>query len=107
MPRAWFDGIAGLMGVLGRLDLEPLLPRIVAPTLVIGAELDGVFPVENSRALATAIAGARLEILEGAGHGAVVEAPERVLELVEAFLEPRSGSGPPQAVPAGVTGGAR
>lgn len=86
MPREWFEGIAGLMAALATLDLEDLLPRISSPTLIVGAELDRVFPVENSRALSEAIPGAKLEILQGVGHGAVVEAPDRVISLVEDFL---------------------
>lgn len=92
MPRAWFDDLAGLMKALGTLDLGDVLPRITAPTLVIGAELDRTFPIENSRALARAIPGSRLEILEGVGHGAVVEAPGRIVELVREFLS-ASGDG--------------
>ena len=93
MPREWFEAVAGLMAALGTLDLDGLLPRIAAPTLVIGAALDRTFPVDNSRALAAAIRGARLEILDGVGHGAVVEAPELIVALVEGFLRTTAGDG--------------
>ncbi len=86
MPRWWLDGVAGLMKALGTLDLAAVLPHIQAPTLVIGAGLDRTFPIENSRALAGAIPRSRLEILEGVGHGVVVEAPERIVALAEEFL---------------------
>ncbi len=86
MPRAWFGDLAGLMKALGTLELGEILPRIAAPALVIGAELDRTFPIENSRAIARAIPRSRLEILEGVGHGAVVEAPGRIVALAEEFL---------------------
>lgn len=86
LPLPFFEGVAGLMRALDTLDLGDELPRITAPTLVIGAELDRVFPVEHSRAIARAIPGARLEIIEGAGHAAVVETPEAFARLVAEFV---------------------
>jgi pimeloyl-ACP methyl ester carboxylesterase len=43
--------------------------RITAPTLVIHGTADPMFPPEHGRALAAEIPGARLLLLEGAGHG--------------------------------------
>lgn len=85
-PRPYFAGIASIMHALRGLDLESRLPRITAPTLVIGAGLDRTFPPEHSRAIAEAIPGARLEILENCGHAAVVEDPSRVVELLREFV---------------------
>ncbi|MCM2317454.1 MAG: alpha/beta hydrolase [Thermoanaerobaculia bacterium] len=84
-PRQYFAGIASIMQALRGLDLESRLPRIAAPTLVVGAGLDRTFPPEHSRAIAMAIPGARLEIVDECGHAAVVEAPERIVELLLAF----------------------
>jgi pimeloyl-ACP methyl ester carboxylesterase len=86
LPLSFFEGVAGLMRALDTLDLADELPRITAPTLVIGAALDRVFPVEHSQAIASAIAGARLEIIEGAGHAAVMETPETFARLVTEFV---------------------
>jgi len=85
-PRPFFSGIASIMDALLGLDLESRLPRIAAPTLVIGAALDRTFPIEHSRAIAAAIPGARLEILEDCGHAAVVEDPARVVALLAGFV---------------------
>ncbi|MGE0452335.1 MAG: alpha/beta fold hydrolase [Vicinamibacteria bacterium] len=85
MPRAWFEALAGLLESLRGLDLRPLLGAIRCPTLVVGAELDLTFPPERSRALAAAVPGARLEIVPGAGHALVVEAPEALLRVVREF----------------------
>jgi pimeloyl-ACP methyl ester carboxylesterase len=45
------------------------LSSITAPTLVIHGSADPMFPVDHGRALANAIADARLLTLDGAGHG--------------------------------------
>jgi pimeloyl-ACP methyl ester carboxylesterase len=45
------------------------LGTIRVPTLVIHGSADPMFPLGHGRALATAIAGARLLVLDGAGHG--------------------------------------
>ncbi len=86
LPPTFFEGLAGLMRALETLDLAGALPRITSPTMIGGAELDMVFPVDHSRSLADAIAGAELEIIEGSGHAAIVEATDRVLSLLHRFL---------------------
>jgi len=82
LPRAFFAGSAAILGLLEDLDLTPLLGHITAPTLVIGGAADRVFPPEHSRAIADLIPGARLEIIEGTGHGLLFERADRVLELL-------------------------
>jgi pimeloyl-ACP methyl ester carboxylesterase len=47
---------------------EPL-SSIAAPTLVVHGTADPMFPLEHGEALAEEIPGARLLLLEGAGHG--------------------------------------
>lgn len=86
LPLSFFDGIAGIMRTLRETHLSDAFPRIVAPSLVIGAALDQTFPVEHSRAIAQKIAGARLVVLEGSGHAAVVEATEAVIRETRSFL---------------------
>jgi pimeloyl-ACP methyl ester carboxylesterase len=45
------------------------LSSITAPTLVIHGTADPMFPLDHGRALADEIPGARLLVLNGAGHG--------------------------------------
>jgi pimeloyl-ACP methyl ester carboxylesterase len=68
-------------------DGVPLLGRIRVPTLVIGGADDQVTPPERSRELADGIPGARLEILEQAGHQAPLEQQARFRELLVGFAE--------------------
>jgi 3-oxoadipate enol-lactonase len=86
LPPSFFAGIGSIMQALLGLDLEARLPRITAPALVIGAALDRTFPPEHSHAIAAAISGAQLEILEECGHAAVVEAPARFADALRAFV---------------------
>lgn len=49
--------------------VHPPLSSITAPTLVIHGTADPMFPLAHAEALAEAIPGARLLLLDGAGHG--------------------------------------
>ena len=69
-----------------RFDASGRVGRISSPTLVIhGAEDRYVLP-SNARALAEAVPGARLRVLEGAGHLVFVERAAEVNREVLAFL---------------------
>lgn len=68
-----------------RLDLRGLLPRVTAPTLVIGNAKDATVPVDLTRALAEGIAGSVYVELDS-GHITFAEQPEQFLETVLAFL---------------------
>jgi 3-oxoadipate enol-lactonase len=65
-------------------DTNMRLEQLAVPTLVIHGTEDQMLPVENGRLIAARIPGARLEILEGAGHLFFWEQPERSAELVRA-----------------------
>ncbi|GIU99761.1 MAG: alpha/beta hydrolase [Actinomycetota bacterium] len=73
---------AALEGMAERPDSTPDLPRISVPTLVITSSEDQLIPPDVSRAMAEAIPGARLEVLEGVGHLSNLEAPERFNALL-------------------------
>ncbi|MFL6025065.1 MAG: alpha/beta fold hydrolase [Marmoricola sp.] len=62
------------------------LPTLVAPTLVLAGEVDIVVPPENSRILAAAIPGARLELVPGAGHQVFTDQEHVAAGLVIDFL---------------------
>lgn len=68
-----------------KTDLTDALPRITVPTLVlVGAKDKANQP--GARALADGIEGARLRIVEGAGHALNVEAPGELVEILQDFL---------------------
>jgi pimeloyl-ACP methyl ester carboxylesterase len=70
-----------LQAVMG-FDAAARLRDVEAPTLVLHGTEDRVVPPANAELLARAIAGARLERLEGAGHMFWWEQPRRSAELV-------------------------
>jgi pimeloyl-ACP methyl ester carboxylesterase len=67
--------------------LRRWLSRIAVPTLVLWGGSDGVVTPAYGRAYAEAIPGARLEIIEGAGHHPEIEQPAAFVERVAAFLK--------------------
>lgn len=54
------------------------LSSITAPTLVIHGTADPMFPMEHGKATAEEISGARLLLLEDAGHGVYPADWERI-----------------------------
>ncbi|MCK5505064.1 MAG: alpha/beta hydrolase, partial [Thermodesulfovibrionia bacterium] len=52
-------------------DFSPLLGRIRAPTYIIWGAEDEVAPVRTGKALAARLPGAKLEIIEEAGHNSI------------------------------------
>ncbi|NYH98959.1 alpha/beta fold hydrolase [Cupriavidus plantarum] len=69
-------------------DLRPRLGGIAARTLVIVGREDWVCPPRASRALARGIPGARLVVLDDAGHFTFSETPAAFLDAVVGFLPP-------------------
>ncbi|WP_425403516.1 alpha/beta fold hydrolase [Hwanghaeella sp.] len=60
---------------------------IKAPTLLVAGDKDPVAPVAMGKALASAIAGARLEVIPDVAHWMMMEAPGRTATLLEEHLE--------------------
>ena len=58
------------------------LSSITAPTLVIHGTADPLFPMEHGKALAEEIPGARLLLLENAGHGVYRADWERIADAI-------------------------
>jgi len=65
------------------------LRRISVPTLVIAGSEDVLVPGFHAEQVAASIPGARLEVLEGAGHAVTIESADRVNELVAEFARRR------------------
>lgn len=59
---------------------------IGAPTLVMAGAEDVVIPSENATILASAVAGARLELFPGAGHAFMAQEAQRASRSICAFL---------------------
>jgi magnesium chelatase accessory protein len=82
--------IAGTIGMMASWDLEPLkrdLPGLAVPLRLIHGDGDTAIPLAKAREAAALVPGARLEVLEGLGHLAHEEAPERVAGMIVDFVE--------------------
>jgi pimeloyl-ACP methyl ester carboxylesterase len=71
---------------INRADRRPGLASIAVLTLVACGAEDRVCPPELSREIAAAIPGARLEIVERAGHYLTLDQPQFVAELLAEWL---------------------
>jgi pimeloyl-ACP methyl ester carboxylesterase len=69
--------------------LTPELHRITAPTLVVGGGKDEVAGAAGSVIISRQIPGARLEILQDAGHGTYRQARDEYRALLLDFLRER------------------
>jgi 3-oxoadipate enol-lactonase/4-carboxymuconolactone decarboxylase len=75
---------------IAEMDQRADLARIAAPTMVIGASGDVASPPEHQREIADRIPGARLAIVDDAGHLITYEQPAQVAALL---LEHFRGAG--------------
>jgi pimeloyl-ACP methyl ester carboxylesterase len=57
-----------LMAIMASGDRTGELCRIVCPTLVIHGRDDKLMPASAGEAVARAVAGSRIELIEGMGH---------------------------------------
>ena len=92
LPEVWFRGLVAILSSVEGFDATPRLSSIRCPVLVLAGERDTMFPPEQSRALADAIPGARLEIVPGAPHGMVVENPGTTARILLDFLSGASNA---------------
>lgn len=74
--------IMAQMGAIAAHDTSARLSRLQMPTLIVHGDADDLIPVHNAHVIAGHLPGARLEILEGAGHLFFWEEPLRSAELV-------------------------
>ncbi len=82
-PRAWRSFEIEQRALLRDLPaLERRLHEIRAPTTIVSGTADTVVPPRASRLLAEQIPGARLELLEGAGHLLPHRHPDAVARAV-------------------------
>jgi pimeloyl-ACP methyl ester carboxylesterase len=70
-------------------DLQTLLPRVRAPTLLIWGARDTLVTKEGREVLRTGIAGARVRIFDSLGHDLFWEDPSAVSSAITDFLAVR------------------
>ena len=70
-----------------RTDLSKRLPEIACPTLFVHGTRDALVPARASERAASLVPGARLALIEGAGHLPMRETPEAFHAALRGFLE--------------------
>lgn len=73
-------------GFLRTYDIRDQLPKITAPTLVIGARHDWICAPEFSEEIVALIPNSDLRIFEHSGHGVRADEPEALLDAIAGFI---------------------
>ena len=84
IPR---DVIYGDFSACDAFDVMHRLGEITAPAVVICGTADAMTPVKYSTYLRDHISGARLHLVEGAGHMVMLERPDAVAKALAGLLE--------------------
>ena len=79
-------GFRAMARSLAEADLRDVLPRIDVPTLLLYGDQDVRAPLSVGEDLHAAISTSTLVVIPGVGHMISVEAPERFIAEVRAFL---------------------
>ncbi len=82
------EGVAGAqLAMSQRPDSTGDLQGLQIPTLVVHGTEDQLIPVSEAKAMAEGIPGAKLALIEGAGHMVNMEQPVAFNEAVQEFLD--------------------
>jgi pimeloyl-ACP methyl ester carboxylesterase len=73
------------LGLLANDEIDHL-HDIAVPTIVVVGSRDLLTPLRSAKRIATAIDGAELHIVAGAGHQLMMENPEELAALLEALV---------------------
>ncbi len=80
------EGMLPMLHAFADADLTDVLGEVAVPTLLLYGDADQRSPRPVAESLASAIPGARLVLVEGAGHDVHVEAPDVFDHEVRTFL---------------------
>ena len=89
------------MELVRRLDIVDQLGRVESPTLVSVGMLDPVTPVAAAEEVVDALPEGigQLEVIEGAGHWARKDAPDRFWPIIIEFIDSATIREPPTRKP--------
>lgn len=82
-----FEMFLRMLREAGEHTAEDLLPKILAPALVVAGNRDSFTPYQISQAMAEAIPGGEFVLIEGGTHVLPLEERERVGSTIAAFLK--------------------
>ena len=85
LSRANIDVLYNDLAACDKLNLTKEIAKIAVPTLVICGAEDKMTPPDFSRQIAGSISGAKLCLIEGAGHMVMMEKPKEFNEALTNF----------------------
>jgi len=88
--EVWTDLAPSLL----EMDLVHALEHVTAPTLVLVGDVDRLTPPTSAEAMVRVLPDARLHVIEGAGHCAMLERHDEFDGAIEALLRDLSASDP-------------
>ena len=72
--------------IADNMDQTAALPQIGCPTLIVHAAQDGFFNLGSAKFIQQSIPGAHLTVVPASGHLAMVEQPEAITALLQAWF---------------------
>jgi pimeloyl-ACP methyl ester carboxylesterase len=87
-PLIWAQACTGkFVWPVPDRGLKNRIHRIAAPSLIVWGEADRIIASAYAEEFATRIKGARVELIEGAGHLSHLEQPDAVAKAVRRFID--------------------
>ena len=87
VEKAKPTGVAGILrGMSQRSDTCDVLSNLDIPAVIIAGELDKHLPIEKAHQMAEMMKKPWLEIIPGAGHMPMMEAPQKVSQILLSLL---------------------
>ena len=80
---AYLETLVGLFDA----DATDVLPKVAVPVLILGAENDTMFPLQQVERMRDALPHARWHLVRDTGHGTLIEAGQEVAGQVRGFLQ--------------------
>jgi 3-oxoadipate enol-lactonase len=80
------DGWLGCAAAIAGADFYPTTATLTLPTLVIASDRDGSTPADLVRETADLIRGSKFQLIRGAGHFPMIEAPAAYAAVLSDFL---------------------
>ena len=87
LTRTPAEGYTGCSAAISNTDFYTTTATLSLPTLGIAGSEDGSTPPDLVRETVDLVKGSRFELIRGAGHLPMVEAPERFAEILTGFLK--------------------
>lgn len=87
-------GYTGTSSAIQKTDYTEQVSRIAVPTICVVGEEDRATPPQLVQDLARRIPDAKFEMINGAGHLPCIEQPDRLVDVMKAFLAqiPKTGA---------------